>query len=315
MNFIFLGTGAGIPAKQRNVSSLAVQFLSESGTIWLFDCGEATQHQILHTSIKPRKIEKIFITHLHGDHIYGLPGLLSTRSFKGAETTLTIYGPKGIAQFVNTALNVSGTYLKYPLEFHEIEEEGILFEDDEYIVTASLLEHNVPSYGYRIQQKNMPGPLLVDKLKEDGIPPGPIYKEIKKGNIITLPDGRQIDGKNYIGPPKKGVVITVLGDTRYSKKAIELAENADVLIHEATFSKENEEIAYEYFHSTTTQAAKVAKEANVKQLILNHISSRYLLEDHEQLLAEAKGIFPNTYIAEDFSYYHFSKKSKKLSLQ
>ncbi|MEZ0116053.1 UNVERIFIED_ORG: ribonuclease Z [Heyndrickxia coagulans] len=129
MEILFLGTGAGVPAKARNVTSIALKLLEERNAIWLFDCGEATQHQILHTAIKPRKVEKIFITHLHGDHIFGLPGFLGSRSFQGGDGPLTVYGPKGIKAFVEVSLKVSETRLKYPLEIIEIE-EGTVFEDD-----------------------------------------------------------------------------------------------------------------------------------------------------------------------------------------
>lgn len=176
MDVFFLGTGAGIPAKLRNVTSIALKLLEERGSIWLFDCGEATQHQILHTSIKPRRIEKIFITHLHGDHIYGLPGLLSSRSFQGGETEVIIYGPKGLKEYITVSLSVSQTYLKYPLKVIEID-EGIIFEDEQFIVETHVLEHGIPSYGYRIIEKDRPGTLLADKLAEAGIKPGPIYKK------------------------------------------------------------------------------------------------------------------------------------------
>src|SRR5699024_2373757 len=141
MELIFLGTGAGLPSKERNVSAIALSLLQEINSIWLFDCGEATQHQILHTSIKPRKINKIFITHLHGDHIFGLPGLLGSRSFQDGEA-LTIYGPKGIKNFVETSLEVSATHLTYPLYIEEIT-EGIIFENNHFTVTAAQLEHGV----------------------------------------------------------------------------------------------------------------------------------------------------------------------------
>lgn len=299
MEVLFLGTGAGVPAKLRNVSSIALKLLEERGAVWLFDCGEATQHQILHTSIRPRRIEKIFITHLHGDHIYGLPGLLSSRSFQGGETEVIVYGPKGIDRFIHTCLHVSETVLKYPLKVVEIE-EGVVFEDEQFFVEARLLEHGIPSYGYRIVEKDRPGTLLVDRLKEAGIPPGPIYKKIKNGENVTLEDGRIIVAKSFVGPPVKGRIVTVLGDTRICKASYELALNADVLIHEATFSKGEENLAYEYFHSTTTQAAQIAKSANVKKLLLTHISSRYNRPDWKLLEEEAKEIFPQVEIAEDF---------------
>jgi ribonuclease Z len=299
MEVLFLGTGAGVPAKLRNVSSIALKLLEERGAVWLFDCGEATQHQILHTSLKPRRIEKIFITHLHGDHLYGLPGLLSSRSFQGGESKVTVYGPKGIKEYIEISLAISQTYLKYELDIREIN-EGIIFEDEQFAVEARLLEHVIPSYGFRITEKDHPGTLLVDKLREAGIQPGPIYRKIKNGEQVILEDGTIIHPEPYIGTSIKGRVVTVLGDTRICHHALALAENADLLIHEATFSAGEEQLAYEYYHSTTTQAARIAKEANAKKLILTHISARYDRSSWKLLTAEAQTIFPHAHIAEDF---------------
>lgn len=299
MEALFLGTGAGVPAKLRNVSSIALKLLEERGAVWLFDCGEATQHQILHTSLKPRRIEKIFITHLHGDHLYGLPGLLSSRSFQGGESKVTVYGPKGIKEYIEISLAISQTYLKYELEIREID-EGMIFEDEQFAVEARLLEHVIPSYGFRITEKDHPGTLLVEKLKEAGIQPGPIYRKIKNGEQVVLEDGTIIHPEPYIGPSVKGRVVTVLGDTRMCHRALALAENADLLVHEATFSAGEEQLAYEYYHSTTSQAARIAKEANAKKLILTHISARYDRNAWKLLAAEAQTIFPDAHIAEDF---------------
>ncbi|GLB58103.1 ribonuclease Z [Cytobacillus sp. NCCP-133] len=303
MDVFFLGTGAGIPAKLRNVSSMALKLLEERGSIWLFDCGEATQHQILHTSIKPRRIEKIFITHLHGDHIYGLPGLLSSRSFQGGDTEVTLYGPKGLKKYVEVSLSVSGTYLKYPLKIAEIS-GGVIFEDEGFKVESRLLQHGIPSYGYRITEKDLPGTLLADKLAEAGVKPGPVYKKIKNGEDIEFENGRIITAGDFLGPAQKGRIITVLGDTRICDAAVDLAADADLLIHEATFSQGEEKLAYDYFHSTTIQAAKVAQKANAKKLCLNHISSRYERSDWANLVKESQSIFPNTEIAEDFKEIH-----------
>lgn len=299
MDIFFLGTGAGMPAKLRNVTAIAFKLLEERGAVWLFDAGEATQHQILHTSIKPRRIEKIFITHLHGDHIYGLPGLLSSRSFQGGESEITVYGPKGIKEYLHVSLSVSQTYLKYPLKVTEID-EGVIFEDDQFTVEARLLDHGIPSFGYRIVEKDRPGTLLADKLMEAGVQPGPIFRKIKNGEVVTLEDGRVIEPSKFVGPEQKGRVVAILGDTRYCERAILLAKNADLLIHEATFSKGEEKLAYDYFHSTTHQAADIAKQADCKQLYLTHISSRYDRNAWRELVDEAKEIFPNTDIAEDF---------------
>ncbi len=151
MELEFLGTGAGSPAKFRNVSSVALKLLDEENAVWLFDVGEGTQHQILRTTIRPRKVDKIFITHLHGDHIFGLPGFLSSRSFQGGEELrpLTIYGPKGIADFVRISLKVSQTHLSYPLRFVELADEGIIFEDDKFKVSFCRLDHRIECVGYR----------------------------------------------------------------------------------------------------------------------------------------------------------------------
>jgi ribonuclease Z len=299
MEILFLGTGAGVPAKMRNVSSLVLKLLDERGSLWLFDCGEATQHQILHTSIKPRRIEKIFITHLHGDHIYGLPGLLSSRSFQGGDSLVTVYGPKGMKEYIDISLQVSGTYLKYPLEIIEVV-EGIVFEDDQFLVEARKLDHGIISYGYRVIEKDRPGSLLVEKLKEANIPPGPLYKKIKAGEDIVLEDGTRLDSSQFRGEDIKGRIVTILGDTRLCDNAYTLALQADLLIHEATFAKDEEQLAHDYFHSTTRQAAMVAKEAGVKQLCLTHISSRYDKKASQLLVEEAREVFPTTVIAEDF---------------
>lgn len=303
---MFLGTGAGVPAKERNVAGIALQLLEERGATWLFDCGEATQHQILHTSIRPRRIEKIFITHLHGDHIFGLPGLLGSRSFQGGDSLLTIYGPKGIKEFIDVSLRVSSTHLRYPIEIVEIE-EGLLFEDEQFSVSTAKLEHGIPSYGYRIVEKDLPGTLLVDKLKAENVSPGPIFQRLKAGEIVELEDGRRLDGKEFVGPPQKGRIITILGDTRECENSIVLSEDADLLVHEATFGAEEGELAYDYFHSTTTQAATIASKARVKRLILTHISSRYQGESSSRLLSEAKAIFENSFLAQDFMRYNLPR--------
>ncbi|MEH7414793.1 ribonuclease Z [Neobacillus drentensis] len=307
MDLFFLGTGAGMPAKLRNVTSIALKLLEERGAVWLFDAGEATQHQILHTTIKPRRIEKIFITHLHGDHIYGLPGLLSSRSFQGGETEVTVYGPKGIKEYIQVSLSLSQTYLKYPLTVVEIS-EGIIFEDEQFTVEVRRLEHGIPSYGYRIVERDRPGTLLADKLKEAGVQPGPIFRKIKNGESVTLEDGRVIEPDKFLGPSQKGRIVTILGDTRYCENSQWLAQDADFLVHEATFAKGEEQLAFDYFHSTTRQAAEIAKQADCKRLCLTHISSRYDRQAWLELVGEAREVFPETDIAEDFKEFNIPSK-------
>lgn len=304
MKIQFLGTGAGVPAKQRNVSSLALKLLDELNEIWLFDCGEATQHQILKTTLKPRKISKIFITHLHGDHIYGLPGFLSSRSFQGGEGPLEIYGPAGIKQFLHSALSISRSKLFYPLSIFELKAEGekIKFSNN-WTVSYLPLEHGILSYGFRIQEPDVPGELLVDKLREYQIPNGPIYGQLKRGECVTLEDGRILEGKDFIAEPRPGRIVTILGDTRYTKNSVLLAQSANLLVHESTHEAREAKMARAYFHSTSVQAAKVAKEAQVEKLLMNHISARYLGKAVYQLQEEARQVFPASFVVDDFDEF------------
>ncbi len=299
MELEFLGTGAGVPAKHRNVTSIALRLLDERNAVWLFDCGEGTQMQILRTNIRPRKIEKIFITHLHGDHIFGLPGLISSRSFQGGMEPLEIYGPVGIKQFVLNALKISQTRLAYSLKFIEVT-PGIVFSDSQFTVTCELLDHGIESYGYRVVEHDHDGELQVAKLLELGIKPGPIFGQLKKGKTVTLATGEVIKGSDYVGQAKKGRIVTILGDTRITNASVKLAQDADVLVHESTFNKTEAKMARNYYHSTTHQAAEVAKASRAKRLILTHISARYLAQDALNLEKEAQEIFPNTKIAKDF---------------
>lgn len=298
MQLYFLGTSAGIPTPQRNVSSLGLIWPEYHGQTWLFDCGEGTQHQILGSLVRITRINRIFITHLHGDHIYGLPGLLGSRSFHGSQTPLTLYGPPGIKQFVHTALETSNTYLTYPLEIIDVE-VGTFPIDDLFTLQIQKLAHGIDCYGYRIIEKDQPGQLDASRLKAMGIQPGPIYGELKEGKSVTLDDGRTIHGADFLSPPKKGRVITILGDTQYTVHSVNLAQDADILVHESTYRAHQQNLASKYNHSTSVDAARVAREANVRHLILTHISARFTNEECQELLKEAQSIFPNTSLAYD----------------
>ncbi|MBJ8349387.1 ribonuclease Z [Streptococcus zalophi] len=303
MEIQFLGTSAGQPSKSRNVSSLVLKLLDEINEIWMFDCGEGTQRQILETTIKPRKVRKIFISHLHGDHVLGLPGFLSSRSFQAndEQTDIDIFGPVGIRSYVLSSLRVTGSRLPYRIHFHELEEKqlGKIFESDKFIVFAEKLDHSILSIGYRVMQKDLEGTLDAEGLKKAGVPFGPLFGQLKNGQDVTLSDGRIIHAKDYLSAPKKGKIITILGDTRKTDASVRLAVGADVLVHESTYGKGDEKIAKNHAHSTNMQAAQVAKEAGAKQLLLNHVSARFLSKDIRQLEKDAKTIFENTHVVKD----------------
>ncbi|MCZ8539730.1 ribonuclease Z [Psychrobacillus psychrodurans] len=302
MQLLFLGTGAGMPSKQRNTTSTVLKLLEERGSFWMFDCGEATQHQILHTTLKPRKLEKLFITHLHGDHIYGLPGLLGSRSFLGGLEPLTIYGPTGLKNWIEVTLSVSKTHVKYPLTIIEIE-EGVVFEDEEFIVEAKLLEHVVPCFGYTVKQKALAPELYIEKTDALGVPRGPLLKQLKEGHDVLLPDGKVVKSEEVTGAPKEGFKVTILGDTKYCDNSIWLSENADIVVHEGTFDIETAELARLYGHSTIVDAAEVCEKANAKHLIVNHISARFMPPDLNKMLSQVEKYSFPIYIAEDFKEY------------
>lgn len=301
-----------MPSKRRNVSSVVLNLLPERGSYWMFDCGEGTQHQALHSPVKIGKLEKLFVTHLHGDHIYGLPGALTSRSYQGGETPLTIYGPKGIRSFVKQTLDISDAHLAYELDVVELEEEETIFMDDTFEVSAMKLEHRVETWGYRIVERDLPGKLQADKLKAYGIPSGPLYGKLKEGGSVTLADGTVVNGSDVIGPPIRGRTVVILGDTKYCDGARELARGADVLVHEATFAQNRQELALAYDHSTSVDAARIANEAGAGTLILTHISSRYQEEDADILLREAQELHPDTYMAHDFWSYAVPRKNGAL---
>jgi len=307
----FFGTSSGVPTRSRNVSSVALR-LPQRAEVWLFDCGEGTQHQLLRSDLKISQITRIFITHMHGDHIFGLMGLLASYGLAGNPTRIDVYGPPGLNEYLKACERYSFTHLSYPLKVYTVE-PGIVYEDDEYIVSCGLLKHRVTAFGYRIEEKDRPGRFHVEKAKELGIPSGPLYGKLKRGEQITLPDGRVINGADLCGQMEVGRKFVYCTDTVFCDGAVELAQDADVLIHEATFSHLDAELAFQRLHSTSTMAAQVALAAGVKRLIMTHFSPRYAPGNALQLsdlLAEAKAIFPNTEMAYDFLVYEVPRREE-----
>lgn len=269
----------------------------------MFDCGEGTQRQILETTIKPRKIKKIFITHLHGDHIFGLPGFLSSRAFQASEeqTDLDIYGPVGIKAYVTNSIRISGSKLPYQIHYHEFDETsmGKILETDKFTVYAERLAHTIFCMGYRVVQKDLEGTLDADALRAAGVPFGPLFGRVKNGQDIELEDGTRIFAKDFISEPRKGKIITIIGDTRKTSASVRLARDADVLVHESTYGKGDERMARNHGHSTNMQAAQIARDAGAKRLLLNHVSARFLERDCRQMEKDAATIFENVKVVRD----------------
>ncbi|PYS82444.1 MAG: ribonuclease Z [Acidobacteria bacterium] len=301
MQVTFLGTSAGVPTRARNVSCVALR-PPQRGEVWLFDCGEGTQHQLLRSDLNISQVTRIFITHMHGDHVYGLMGLLATCGMTAHARAVSLYGPRGLAEYVRDVSRRTQLHTSYPLEVHTVE-EGAVFEDEEYTVACAPLKHRLPAYGYRVTEKDRPGHFDVERAKELGIPSGPLYGRLKRGERVTLADGRTFDGADFSGPSLAGRSVAYCTDTIYCRGAVELARDADLLIHEATFAEADEPLAVRSTHSTAAMAARVALEAGARRLIITHFSPRYFPGNQtgpDDLLREAQAVFPATKMAHDF---------------
>jgi ribonuclease Z len=302
----FLGTSSGVPTRARNVSAVALR-LPQRSDLWLFDCGEGTQHQFLRSDLRVSQLSRIFVTHMHGDHIFGLPGLLASLGLAGSCDGIDLYGPDPLRDYLEGVMRTSSMRISYPMRTHRVKEAAssgaVLLEDDDISVRCTLLTHRVPAYAYRVEQKPRAGRFDVAQAQALGIPPGPIYAELKAGREVVLEDGRIINGASLCGPERPGCSVVYCTDTVFSEAAVELAQGADLLIHESTFAHAEAEMAFARQHSTSTMAAQTALAAGVKQLMLTHLSPRYMPGNPvtpDDLLEEARAIFPNTELAKDF---------------
>jgi ribonuclease Z len=294
LRIIFLGTGGSWPTVKRNVSSLAIKRGSE---ILLFDCGEGTQRQFQQSNLSYMQISKIFITHFHGDHFLGLPGLIQTMQLNDRDKPLHIYGPKGMKDLTDHLLTLGYFRPSYEIISHDlINDDEIDF--DEYSIYTLKVKHNVPVLSYCLKEHQRPGKFNKPKALELGIPEGPLFSKLQYGQAITLPNGKKITSGMILGPSRKGRKIVISGDTMPCEEMITFSKNADVLIHEATFDSELEDIAREYGHTTAAQAAEIAKKARVEKLFLVHVSPRYL--DYRVIENDARKIFIQSFVPKDF---------------
>lgn len=315
MQITFLGTSSGVPTRSRNVSSVALR-LPQRAELWLFDCGEGTQHQIIRSDIKISNLSRIFITHMHGDHIFGLMGLLATCGLAGNVERVNVYGPPGLNEYLQACSRYSFTHFSFPVKVHVVQ-PGLVYEDEEFAVSCEQLHHRVTAYGYRVAEKDRAGRFDIDQAKALQIPPGRIYGQLKRGETVTLEDGRIIDGRELCGPVEIGRKMAYCTDTIYCDNAVKLAEDVDVLIHEATFSHQDAEMAFQRLHSTTTMAAQTALAAQAHQLIMTHFSPRYApgnAIDLKELLREAQAIFPQTCMASDFMTYEIPRRRLEVAI-
>ncbi|MFA9290445.1 MAG: ribonuclease Z [Solirubrobacteraceae bacterium] len=295
-----LGYNAAVPSSRANPTS---QVIEVDDNFYLLDCGEATQLQLRKAKIKFTKINTIFISHLHGDHVYGLIGLISTFELLGREKPLTIFGPKGIKEFISLQQNLTSSHRNIELIFHELSstKSEKIFEDKKIEVFTIPLQHRIYTNGYLVKEKTKKR-----KLNQEEIIKYPEiticdYQNIKNGLDFTLSSGNIIPNNQLSFPPVKSKSYAFCSDTTYLESIIPIIENVDLLYHEATFKDDKKELAKITGHSTSIQAAEIAKKANVKKLVLGHFSNRY--KNPRELVEEAQTIFPNTIFLEQLQEY------------
>ena len=295
MKLTILGCYAATP---RTITNPTSQVLEIKNRMFLIDCGEGTQVQLRKNKIKFSKINQVFISHLHGDHFFGLIGLISTFSLLGRTTDLHIYGPKGIKEIILLQLRLSNSWTNYDLYFHELESEvsETIFEDDKVVVTTIPLKHRVYTNGFLFQEKIGERKLNMDAVLNHEIE-SCYFQKIKNGKDITLEDGRIISNSILTFDPIQPKSYAFCSDTVYHEAIVPIIENVDVLYHESTFLESEDALALKTLHSTAKQAAQIALKANVKLLILGHYSTRY--DSITVFQEEAKTIFSEVLLADD----------------
>jgi ribonuclease Z len=292
LDIVFLGTSGSAPTARRAPSALLVR---RGGERLLFDCGEGTQRQLLQSSVGLVDLREIFLTHFHLDHWLGLPGMLKTFSLRDRQLPLTVYGPPGLKDLFRELRRVIGR-LTYPFELVEVR-AGDALERDGYRLLVVPVTHGAAAVGYALVEEPRPGRFDVDTADALGIPVGPERGALQHGESVTLADGRVLTPDAVLGPARPGRTVVYSGDTSPSEVLQALAEHADVLVHEATFTEEEGLRAAETMHSTALQAAELARAAGVRLLALTHVSPRYF---GPELVREAREIFPNTVVPRDF---------------
>jgi ribonuclease Z len=295
MRVVFLGTAGSVPTLERSLPAVLVQRGNEQ---FMFDCGEGVQRQMLRAKTGFHKKMKIFISHMHGDHVLGLPGLLQTMALMDRQRKLEVYGPEGISVFLQCVKETLQFGLTFPVEIREIHGVGVVCDEEEYTVSAAWSNHVVPSLAYALTEKPRPGKFQPEKARELGVPEGELWSKLQHGYEVKLDDSRTVRAEEVLGSPRKGRKIVYTGDTRPFEGFAGFAAGADLVIHDATLDDSLAEKADVDGHSTPSEAAEQALQAKAERLVLTHISARY--PDAQILLEQAQKIFGNVVLAEDF---------------
>jgi ribonuclease Z len=275
MDLTFLGTSAGTPSKNRNVTALALRH-GTPRSWYLIDCGEGTQHQLLHTRYSLHQLRAIFITHVHGDHCYGLPGLLASASMAGRTAPLALIAPPDIKEFVETSIRLTDSRLGFPLLFHPTGQSGFYWHDTAVEVTTIALSHRVPSHAFVFTERNLPRRLLTDRLRADGVEANENWGRLQRGEDVRLPDSTLLRAEDYTVVDRGPRRIIVAGDNDRPELLAPAAKNAHLLVHEATFTQVvADRVGPAPQHSSAAQVARFAEEMQMPNLILTHFSNRY----------------------------------------
>jgi len=291
----FLGTSAARPTVERNVSGLAIH---REGETLLFECGEGTQRQMMRFGVS-FALSEIFFTHFHADHFLGVIGLIRTLGLQGRPEPLFLYGPKGAKKVLSTAMQLGVERVPFPVEITEVKAGDTVGKREGYDIYAFPTEHGGgPSLGYVLKEHMRRGRFDVEKAKAAGIPEGPLWGKLAKGETVELADGRKLTADGLVGAARPGRIVAFTGDTRPCAATVDAAQGADLLIHEATFGEEERDRARDTGHATAKEAAQVALAAKAKRLLLSHVSARYSISADE-LVREAREVFPSASVAKD----------------
>jgi ribonuclease Z len=293
LHLTFLGTSAAAPTAGRNLSGL---FLRREGESFLFDCGEGTQRQMIRFGTG-FSIKAALFTHFHADHYLGIIGFLRTLSMLGREEPLILYGPRPAATLLPQVIRLGVEDIALPVQVVEVA-PGDVIRGDGYRIEAFATDHRIPSVGYALVEDPRPGRFDVGAAAALGVPPGPLFGRLQRGEPVTLPDGREIAPERVVGPRRPGRRVVISGDTRPCQATVAASEGADLLIHEATFGDAEQARAIETRHATAREAAGIARDAEVRRLVMTHLSSRYDREP-ETLLHQAAEAFRHCEVAED----------------